>query len=92
MPKLKKSAWSAIRSATRHARGSSIIVPTVNGSGSAPASSIARAAASLDQRAHQLELPLVVDQRDHDLDRAAPCRVRSRTASAAPTIARTCIS
>ena len=50
MPKLKKSACAAIRSATRHARGSSIIVPISYGTRLSADSSAASTAATIDSR------------------------------------------
>ena len=88
MPKEKKSASCAIRSAMKHARGSSIIVPISGRTSSAP---ISRDHV-LDPRAQDPDLLLVGDEREHDLDlrRARPCR--SRTARAAVMIASTCTS
>ena len=71
VPNEKKSASSAIRSACKHARGSSIIVPT----DSRVVPSSARDA--LDQPARELELALVGDERDHHLD-ALPGHARGR--------------
>ena len=64
VPNEKKSACSAIRSATKQARGSSIIVPTA---ARAPRlHGLGRHA--VDEPAHQLELLLVGHERDHDLE------------------------
>ena len=64
VPNEKKSATSAIRSATKHARGSSIIVPTAR----SIVAVVLRRDGLLDELAHELELLLVGDERDHDLD------------------------
>ena len=85
MPNEKKSACSAIRSATKQARGSSIIVPISRST--SPAALLLDDA--LDQLAHQLELLLVGDERDHDLDLG---RRPARRDAPPRTIARTCIS
>ena len=82
VPKEKKSASRAIRSAMKQARGSSIIVPTRKSA----RSSSPRSADRSTSVAHELELALVGDQRDHDLELRGAAR-RSRTASAARTIA-----
>ena len=89
MPKEKKSACSAIRLATKHARGSSIIVPDRVVLAHLEPLLVADPD---DELAHDLELLLVVDERDHDLERAARSPSRSTTAAAARMIASTCIS
>ena len=88
VPNEKKSACSAIRSATTHARGSSIIVPIVYG--------ILRAAERLVERlGHERAQPAQLlghhDERDHDLgvDGARP---PAATSAAASPIAWTWIS
>ena len=66
VPNEKKSACSAMRSACRQARGSSIIVPTEEVLGMRRGPRARRRAST--RSSEQLELALVVDERDHDLD------------------------
>jgi hypothetical protein len=64
VPKLKKSASTAISSAVRQARGSSIIVPTLYGTSTLPSSST-RGRWRRRPRAER-QLADVAHQRDHD--------------------------
>ena len=88
VPNEKNSACCAISPAAKQARGSSIIVPTLEPRGSNPSS----AATRVDEVAGQLQLAGVGDERDHDLDDAARRRCGRATARAARKIARACIS
>ena len=87
VPKEKKSASSAISSARRQARGSSIIVPTEVVAAALDPDPLADRD---DLLAQDLELTAVIDQRHHDL--GAHLDPRSRVAFRAAKIASTCIS
>ena len=86
VPKEKKSACSAISSARTHARGSSIIVPQRYSTGALLLGD------ALGQLAQPAQLLGEADERVHDLDERRLAAVARSTASAARTIARTCIS
>ena len=71
VPKEKNSACSATSPATKHARGSSIIVPMLKSRPSATPSSTPHAHHAV---ARELELARVGDERDHDLDHRRAAR------------------
>jgi hypothetical protein len=86
VPKEKKSACSAISSARTHARGSSIIVPhRYSTSGASSSATRTVSSRSRDSSSAKPTSGCMISTSGASL-------VRSRTAAAARTIARTCIS